>query len=248
VRLMRGIFPMSTSCTKLVANLSQPSLNVCPRSFLTSPHAGRSTARTARWRVGPATFVTIEHFPPAFPWKNAGAIEHLQTCGKLCRMNQEATSQEPLLAPEGEGVCENRKTTNPPESKRKPGGQPGNRNALKTGLHTAQIRAFDARVRACRKRVRALLKLAEAQLSLTSPYAGRSASCIGTTTGGARRGKSQNTARVAAAPHPPRCRASTSPQGGGKCRTHFHETKICQPRTPESGLPPTCYRKPGARR
>jgi hypothetical protein len=50
------------------------------------------------------------------------------------------------------------------ESKRKPGGQPGNRNALKTGLHTAQVRAFDARVRACKRRVRELLKLAEAEL------------------------------------------------------------------------------------
>src|SRR6185312_16544408 len=111
---------------------------------------GRQRAPRAGGWGRAATLVTIEHFSPVFPWKNTAAIEHLQTCGKIHRMDHEPTSPIVDRPPQGEGACENRKTTNPPESKRKPGGQPGNRNALKIGLHTAQVRAFDARVRACK--------------------------------------------------------------------------------------------------
>ena len=47
----------------------------------------------------------------------------------------------------------------------KRGGQPGNRNALKTGAHTAPIRAGRAWGRDWRKRVRAALAQAERELS-----------------------------------------------------------------------------------
>ena len=61
---------------------------------------------------------------------------------------------------------------------RKRGGQPGNSNARKSGLHTAEIRAFTARVRNWKRRVRETLKFAEEKLALrrllTSPNAGRS--------------------------------------------------------------------------
>jgi hypothetical protein len=46
----------------------------------------------------------------------------------------------------------------------KRGGQPGNRNALKTGAYTAPMRAWRAWGRDWRKRVRAALAQAEAEL------------------------------------------------------------------------------------
>ena len=47
----------------------------------------------------------------------------------------------------------------------KRGGQPGNRNALKTGLHTAPVRAWRAQVRNWRKRVKLALAKADHELS-----------------------------------------------------------------------------------
>ena len=79
----------------------------------------------------------------------------------------------------GRGVSRVRKTNNPMEHQRKRGGQPGNSNARKSGLHTAEIRAFTTRVRNWKRRVRETLKFVEEKLALrrflTSPNAGRSA-------------------------------------------------------------------------
>ena len=47
----------------------------------------------------------------------------------------------------------------------KRGGHPGNRNALKTGAHTAPVRAWRARVRDWRKRVKLALTKANDELS-----------------------------------------------------------------------------------
>src|ERR1700761_5714981 len=63
--------------------------------------------------------------------------------------------------------------------KRKRGGQPGNLNALKTGLHRAHIRAFVARVRNWKRRSRALLKLVDAELSLRSALAAQNLDRLG---------------------------------------------------------------------
>lgn len=46
----------------------------------------------------------------------------------------------------------------------KRGGQPGNRNAYKTGAHTSPARAWRARVRDWRKRMKAALNQAEAEM------------------------------------------------------------------------------------
>jgi len=101
------------------------------------------------------------------------------------------------------------------EVRRKPGGQPGNSNARKTGLHTARIRAFNARVRACKRRARELLKLAEAELalrehSLTSPLRGGRRRASARRRVGPRGGENQipnslqHPTRRAVAPRPPR--------------------------------------------
>jgi len=47
----------------------------------------------------------------------------------------------------------------------KRGGQLGNRNALKTGFHTAPVRAWRAQVRDWRKRVKLALAKADDELS-----------------------------------------------------------------------------------
>lgn len=47
----------------------------------------------------------------------------------------------------------------------KRGGQPANRNALKTGFHTAPVRAWRARVSDWRKRVKLAVAKADDELS-----------------------------------------------------------------------------------
>lgn len=47
------------------------------------------------------------------------------------------------------------------EFARKRGGQPGNRNAFRTGLHTAEVRRFHRRIRAWHERTRLLLAWTE---------------------------------------------------------------------------------------
>src|ERR1700742_3439057 len=54
----------------------------------------------------------------------------------------------------------------PTDPRRKRGGQPGNGNARKHGLYSAQSRLLAARIKVCRKRTRALLRLAELEIAL----------------------------------------------------------------------------------
>ena len=54
---------------------------------------------------------------------------------------------------------------NPAPGNRKRGGQPGNRNAKKTGRHTAAMRLFRARIWEWRVRNRIILALAEAEIA-----------------------------------------------------------------------------------
>ena len=55
--------------------------------------------------------------------------------------------------------------------KRRPGGQPGNRNAVKTGAETAIMRAMRKRVWDWRKENRRVLKLASLELRLRAALA-----------------------------------------------------------------------------
>jgi len=69
---------------------------------------------------------------------------------------------------EGEGVIGFLKTTAPPSSppqdvvaKRKPGGQPGNRNAWKKGLYNSEARALRKQVTDWKRQTRAVLTMVD---------------------------------------------------------------------------------------
>jgi hypothetical protein len=49
------------------------------------------------------------------------------------------------------------------------GGRPGNTNALKTGLHTAEVKDLRRRLRAWRRRANALIEEVEARLEAAKP-------------------------------------------------------------------------------
>lgn len=75
---------------------------------------------------------------------------------------EDRANPPPVPTPRGEGVRAFAKTTVAdgigPSLKRKPGGQPGNRNA---GKPVHPLSALQARVRELRKRARALIRRAE---------------------------------------------------------------------------------------